>query len=544
MANIQISQLADAGALQDVDQIPIVRGNSNYKITGDKIATNSALDDVKNNLIFNSEFYNTREDLGTTPQTTRQFICDYIVGARGNSTSPWFGYQYRNAEGEKVLRWGVPDADTATNVGGYIVLYIPQYIMTSLKGKTIHFSCKIYFGKNYNTKTRGAALRLRAGGTFTPNQIGDINGDLQKKQDLGSTGFLGNIFSISEQVREEWIDVEVTFTVPLLTSASAEYYEGMLFFDQIINASGELPSNTLLPVDKKSIDPLADDEFYFEMKEPQITIGTEKLSYRGTGYVESNATNTILTTQQEYFDKNNAKAITSENIANDVRQASFSIINKSYNGVQQTDAGDSATWLPIAAPQLIPTGDETLDGTGIFVSGLNLLGTMLSANEANTDLVDYTGFQFKDTANALLNVNGKWFNDTDKKWLAPSPLNTFNQGSNRKLFFRIRIPEFVITTENSFNGNAMYLYVRLLRYNFNAQNRKIISQIPIVLSEINNTANIPYTFLYSTNIKGEADPFVSAGNGFYMDIIKSDKSSAGGGNSAYLRHVRIDIERN
>ena len=42
---------------------------------------------------------------------------------------------------------------------------------------------------------------------------------------------------------------------------------------------------------------------------------------------------TQLATQQEYFDKNNAKAITSENIANDVRQASFSIINKSYNGV-------------------------------------------------------------------------------------------------------------------------------------------------------------------------------------------------------------------
>ena len=253
---------------------------------------------------------------------------------------------------------------------------------------------------------------------------------------------------------------------------------------------------------------------------------------------------TQLATQQEYFDKNNAKAITSENIANDVRQASFSIINKSYNGVQQTDAGDSATWLPIAAPQLIPTGDETLDGAGIFVPGLNLLGTMLSANEANTDLADYTGFEFKDTTNALLNGNGKWFNDTGKKWLAPSPLNTFNQGSNRKLFFRISIPEFVITTENSFNGNAVYLYVRLLRYNFNAQNRKIISQIPIVLSDINATANIPYTFLYSTNIKGETDPFVSAGDGFYMDIIKSDKSSAGGGNSAYLRHVRIDIERN
>ena len=251
---------------------------------------------------------------------------------------------------------------------------------------------------------------------------------------------------------------------------------------------------------------------------------------------------TQLATQTEYFNKDSAKTITSDNITNDVRQASFSIANKSYNGVQQTDAGDSATWLSIAAPQLIPTDDETLDGTGIFVPGLNLLGTMLSANEANTDLVDYTGFEFKDTTNALLNGDGTWFNDADKKWLAPSPLNTFNQGSNKKLFFRVRIPEFVITTENSFNGNAMYLYIRLLRYNFNAQDRKIISQIPIVLSEITSTANIPYTFLYSTNIKGEADPFVSPGNGFYMDIIKSNKSSAG--NSAYLRHVRIDIERN
>ena len=251
-----------------------------------------------------------------------------------------------------------------------------------------------------------------------------------------------------------------------------------------------------------------------------------------------------IATQTEYFNKDNTKAITAENIANDVRQASFSIVNKSYNGVQETDFGDSATWLPIAAPQLIPTGDETLDGTGVFVSGLNLLGTMLSVNEANTDLVDYAGFEFKDTANALLNGNGKWFNDADKKWLAPSPLNTFNQGSNKKLFFRIRIPEFMITTQNSFNGDAMYLYIRLLRYNFNAQNRKIISQIPIVLSEINATSNIPYTFLCSINIKGETDPFVSAGNGFYMDIIKSNKSSAGGGNPVYLRHVRIDIERN
>lgn len=253
---------------------------------------------------------------------------------------------------------------------------------------------------------------------------------------------------------------------------------------------------------------------------------------------------TQLATQTEYFNKDNTKTVTAENIANDVRQASFSIVNKSYNGTQQTDFGDSATWLPIAAPQLIPTGDETLDGTGVFVPGLNLLGTMLSVNETNADLVDYTGFEFKDTTNTLLNGNGKWFNDTDKKWLAPSPLNTFNQGSNKKLFFRIRIPEFMITTQNSFAGNAMYVYIRLLRYNFNAQDRKIISQIPVVLSEINATSNIPYTFLYSTNIKGETDPFVSAGDGFYMDIIKSNKSSAGGGNPVYLRHVRIDIERN
>lgn len=253
---------------------------------------------------------------------------------------------------------------------------------------------------------------------------------------------------------------------------------------------------------------------------------------------------TQFATQTEYFNKDSTKTITSDNIANDVRQASFSIVNKTYNGAQQTDIGDSATWLSIAAGQLIPTGDETLDGTGIFVPGLNLLGTMLSANEDNTDLLDYTGFQFKDTTNSLLNGNGKWFNDTDKKWLAPSPLNTFNQGNNKKLFFRIRIPEFIITTQSTFNGNAIYLYVRLLRYNFNGQDRKIISQIPIILSEITATADIPYTFLYSTNIKGETDPFVSSGNGFYMDIIKSNKSSAGGGNPAYLRHTRIDIERN
>ena len=251
-----------------------------------------------------------------------------------------------------------------------------------------------------------------------------------------------------------------------------------------------------------------------------------------------------IANQQEYFNKNNTKVITSENIANDVRQASFSIINKSYNGTQQTDFGNSATWLTTTAPQLIPTGDETLDGTGVFVPGLNLLGTMLSANEVNTDLIDYTGFEFKNTTNTSLNGNGKWFDDTNKKWLGPSPLYTFNQGSNKKLFFRIRIPEFIITTQNSFAGNAMYLYVRLLRYNLNAEDKKIVNLYPIVLSGLNVTANITYTFLYSTNIKGETDPFVSPGNGFYMDIIKSSKSSAGVGNPVYLRHIRIDIERN
>jgi len=247
--------------------------------------------------------------------------------------------------------------------------------------------------------------------------------------------------------------------------------------------------------------------------------------------------------QAEYFNKDNTKAITSENISNDIRKASFSISNKTYNGTQQTDFGDSATWLPTTAPQLIPTGDETLDG-GSFVAGLNLLGTMLDTNETTyNDLGDYSGFQFKDTVNAQLNGTGRWFDNTNKKWLAPSPLYTFNESANKKLFFTIRIPELMITTQNSFNGNAMYLYVRLLRYNFNAQNRKIISLIPITLSGIGATANIPYTLLYSTNIKGETDPYVSAGNGFYMDIIKSDKSTAGGGNPAYLRHARIDIEK-
>ena len=155
--------------------------------------------------------------------------------------------------------------------------------------------------------------------------------------------------------------------------------------------------------------------------------------------------NLSFATQIEYFNKDNTKPITAENIANDVRQSSFSIVNKSYNGTQQTDFGDSATWLTQTAPQLIPTGDETLDGTGVFVPGLNLLNTMLDTNETNTDLVDYVDFEFKDTTNASLNGTGKWFNNTNKKWLAPSPLYTFNQGSNKKLFFRIRIPEFMIT---------------------------------------------------------------------------------------------------
>ena len=246
-------------------------------------------------------------------------------------------------------------------------------------------------------------------------------------------------------------------------------------------------------------------------------------------------------TQTEYFNKDNTKAITAENIANDVRQASFSIVNKSYNGSQQTDAGDSATWLPIAAPQLIPTGGERLDGTGVFVPGLNLLSTMLSVNEANTDLVDYTGFEFKDTANTLLNGNGKWFNDTDKKWLAPSPLYTFNEGTNRKMFYRIRIPELIIQNSAGFNGNAMKLYVRLLRFDFNAQNRRIVRTLPIVMSEITSVFDITVDMPdLSTNVKGETDPFVS--NGFYIDIIKSPISSASG--NMYLRHVRIDIERN
>ena len=527
MANIQISQLGDGGALQNTDQIPIVRGSQNYKITGDNFVNN----DLYKNLIFNSEFYDTRGQATVTGTNTQYWNGDgSTIFWTTNAAFLFYGSIFIE-NGSRVARLRVDDSANAPQICGRN-LYIDEAQTIALRGKTVTASSWVRLGTNWNTTNGQGALRMRAGYTTAQGLVGEVNGDLSLKQALGTTTFIGTAVTGLNPLRNTWIKISHTFAVPV------NAFNLVFTYDGFVVAGDQLVTNKLG-------DPAFPETFYFDVKEPQLTITNSEIPYKPTGYVEANATSEpLFATQTEYFNKDNTKPVNAENIANDIRQASFSIVNKSYNGTQQTDFGDSATWLTTTAPQLIPTGDETLDG-GSFVAGLNLLETMLDTNETTyNDLGDYSGFQFKDTVNAQLNGTGRWFNNTDKKWLAPSPLYTFGENANKKLFFTIRIPELMITTQNSFNGNAMYLYVRLLRYNFNAQNRKIISLIPITLSEIGATANIPYTFLYSTNIKGETDPYVSAGNGFYMDIIKSDKSTAGGGNPAYLRHVRIDIERN
>src|SRR5690606_207739 len=71
-----------------------------------------------------------------------------------------------------------------------------------------------------------------------------------------------------------------------------------------------------------------------------------------------------IVSQTDFFNKDSTKAVTAENIANDVRLCNFNITNQ-ITGLNQ----------------VIPTGNETLDGVGVFVPGYNLLTSMISANE-------------------------------------------------------------------------------------------------------------------------------------------------------------------
>ena len=282
MANIQISQLSDGGALQDVDQIPIVRGTSNYKITGNQIAKNSALDDIKNNLIFNSEFYDTRNQATITGTTSKYWNGDgSIIFWSTNPASLFYGSIFIE-NGERIARLRVDDNITLQSLFGRNI-YFDEAKTISLRGKTLTVSSWVRLGTNWNTTNGQGALRLRAGYTTTQGLVGDVNNDLTLKQVLGATSFIGSSNTGTNPPRNEWIQLTHTFTVP------ANAFNLIFTYDGFVVSGDQLVANKLGDIGSPQT-------FYFDVKQPQLTISTGLLLYKPTGYIEANATNTIFAT--------------------------------------------------------------------------------------------------------------------------------------------------------------------------------------------------------------------------------------------------------
>ena len=231
-----------------------------------------------------------------------------------------------------------------------------------------------------------------------------------------------------------------------------------------------------------------------------------------------------LATPTEYFNKNSTKAITADDIAEDVRILRYGVFN------------DTAT-----VAVTIPTGDSTVDGTGNFVHGYNLLTPFLATNESRAGA---SNLIYKNISNSTqttylqedATTDPNQANSNLNKYLFPSNLNTYN---NTYTTFSIRV-RITLETLGSLGGNNAFIVLRLLRGDFNANNEKIVDKADITLTDFPANSVLEFTRYFAfTFVSGESDPYVN--DGVRLDIIESDLSTDTA--DIQINSVNIAIEK-
>lgn len=204
---------------------------------------------------------------------------------------------------------------------------------------------------------------------------------------------------------------------------------------------------------------------------------------------------TQLATSTEYFNKDNTKAITSNDIANDGSLAKFSVAN-------------SATGLT----QVVAVGTT-----------YNMLTSLLTTNEvSNTNIpIIYTN-----TANATQNTILDAIND---KFLFPSNLNTFNLSYVPyliRVIFTVNIP--IIPNDRS---TEFAIAIRRVIDNSEVASTTFFKGTGAAVT------NKQYTAILKTFVNSETDPYVVDGCRVFIE------NSAGSETQITLTSVNIRIFR-
>lgn len=233
---------------------------------------------------------------------------------------------------------------------------------------------------------------------------------------------------------------------------------------------------------------------------------------------------TQLATTTEYFNKNSTKAITADDIAEDVRILPYGVFN------------NTAT-----VAVTIPTGDSIADGTGNFVHGYNLLTPFLATNESRAGASNLIYKNISNSTQATYlqedaTTDPNQANSNLNKYLFPSNLNTYN---NAYTTFSIRV-RVTLETLGSLGGNNAFIVLRLLRGDFNANNAKIVDKVDITLTDFDANSVLEFTRYFTfTFVSGESDPYVN--DGVRLDIIESDLSTDTA--AIQINSVNIAIEK-
>lgn len=230
-----------------------------------------------------------------------------------------------------------------------------------------------------------------------------------------------------------------------------------------------------------------------------ITRGTGNYKVTGNNIIAEASKSvkgiTQLATSTEYFNKDDTKTITPNDIANDVRLAKFSVAN-SVAGLTQVVA-IGATY--------------------------NMLTSLLEGNEVSNTNIPII---YKNTANATQNTILDEIND---KFLFPSNLNTFNLSYTPysiRVIFTIDIP----TIPNDRSTEFAIAIRRVI------DNSEVASTI---FFKTNGAAviNKQYTVILKTFVNSETDPYVVDGCRVFIE------NSAGSETQITLKSVNIRIFR-
>lgn len=204
---------------------------------------------------------------------------------------------------------------------------------------------------------------------------------------------------------------------------------------------------------------------------------------------------TQLATSTEYFNKDDTKAITSNDIANDGSLAKFSVAN-------------SATGLT----QVVAVGTT-----------YNMLTSLLEGNEVSNTNIPII---YKNTANATQNTILDEIND---KFLFPSNLNTFNLSYVPyliRVIFTVNIP--IIPNDRS---TEFAIAIRRVIDNSEVASTTFFKGTGAAVT------NKQYTAILKTFVNSETDPYVVDGCRVFIE------NSAGSETQITLTSVNIRIFR-